>query len=52
MLICMNCLRPVIFGDRGWQHRDTPQECDRLTVAWPPPVETDDDAETGTGTAA
>jgi hypothetical protein len=51
VIICMNCLRPVTFGDRGWQHRDTP-ECDRLTIAWPPPVETDDDAEADTGTAA
>jgi len=34
----------VVFDDGGWRHRDESTECRRISVAWPPPVEQDEDA--------
>jgi hypothetical protein len=52
VLVCINCVRPVVFGDRGWEHRDGTSTCPRAAVAWPPAVDDEDDADDGAETAA
>lgn len=43
-LVCGCCHRPLRFGERGWEHRDSDTDCKNILVAWPPPSEEDEAA--------
>jgi hypothetical protein len=43
ILVCKACGGVLVFGEHGWEHRDSIHTCSRATVAWPPPREDDGD---------